>query len=211
MIGYYDMVEDYLSGSLSKEERQSMEIAMSHDPDLAALVQHYDSVRQVSNRLLDIDMRKTIDSLKTKERPNNSFSGTKPRWSWLLAAAAITVLLVSAYFMRDYQQKQTSIDRALAVYVKPADEESTTRSRGGSSTSDFEKGKNYFALRNYDLAIITLEQALRSTDERDTLLYWLGSAYLEQGDLSKALHTWGQSDHPAAQASISNIESIITQ
>lgn len=200
MTKYLDQIEAYKQKTLPPDQVAELERAMSEDPDLQLLVDHYDVAKGISRDLLDVDMRATLGRLQQAELAPPKRSIVR----LLLASAAVAVLLVSAWVL--FTQSATS-KKADQIYADTSLQPATMTAKHRGVVVD-KTGYDYLNLNQYDEAIEAFEQDLsREGIDQNQTYYALAYTCAVKGDLNAALRYASKSDLQQAR----KLESIITQ
>lgn len=104
MDNYFDHIEDFISGQLSKENRQSFETEMAINEQLEFAVKEHQLLYDVQDVLIEEDIQSSIDKVRSEmsDTKLTSQSDHEAKRIWLKPlsiAASVAILLGLGYFV----------------------------------------------------------------------------------------------------------------
>lgn len=182
MDDIYNQIEKYLSGMLSKVEKEAFENKMKEDKDLSSEVDLFRDMmgglrlrnnKNLKNRLNEIHEQEVGTS--SKVRPI--------RWKQWLAAAAILLLLVTAYFV--LRPGSPSPDLIYASHFEPYEPDWT--SRGDAPALSLQQVKQLYENKQYENLLLLLDEStLQKGPDNVKITMLKGIAQLETNQYQAA-------------------------
>jgi Tetratricopeptide repeat len=181
-------IELYLQQQLNEEQQKAFTQKLATD---AAWQEKVQEVKQLLLAVEEATLKQKINELHTnfsnRQRQDENTALIRPllssqrnRW---LAAAAVLLLLVTSVFV--FLLRPTEDEQLYSSYYK-ADPGLIT-SMGISDNYVFQKAMVDYKNGQYQQAIEAWQSLEQSSKGNDTLLYFLGSAHLANGDLTQAI------------------------
>jgi len=184
------MIEKYLGGMMEGPERQAFDQRIKSDPEFQQWVAQMESMvsgikyagrKEMANRLAELEA--TLPEVELEE--TNPVVELKPRKyrHWAAVAAGLAVVLISSLFLLNYNSGQTDQD-LFSAYYEPY---SGDLSRSGTEDLNDKRERAYYAygLGQYEVAIPLFEEII-GQEPSSKLRFYLGNAYLSQGEGLKA-------------------------
>ncbi|MEM9917931.1 MAG: tetratricopeptide repeat protein [Bacteroidota bacterium] len=183
-----NQIEAYLMDALNEQERLDFESRMARDSQLAKEVRRrkkmiegveYFGAERLKDRL------KTIHSEVIGSDADAVVAPPKGRFKalYLLAAAAVVLLLLSLWFL--LPGKQLPPAEIYAANFEAYDMQSAVRSTTGDPLPD--QAKTQYTSGEYETALATLLTLLDQDANNVTYLLGAGNCYLQLGQAAKAL------------------------
>lgn len=180
----FEEIEQYLTGKMASDEKAAFEERIASNFSLRKEVDAYkmliDGVQEKALRDQLDAFHREVDSVDPAvKRPIRRLSGIQ-RYS--IAASIIVVLGIGFWLIRN----QTSADQRLfKEYFQPDPGLMTPMST--SFNYEFYRGMVDYKQGKYSSAIERWEVLRKQKPENDTLRYYLGVAWLAEGDASQAI------------------------
>lgn len=181
----FELIEKYLMGRMSTEEKVAFEDRLNHEPDLrtekesmAEMILGVESLH-LKNKLKD---RKIGDQKKSQ----NKVVDLKPKSAFSFQKLAIAASIAAVFFCGWWFMKPTmNSDDQLFAQAFSVDQGLPTP-MSESTNYSFYDGMVEYKMENYDKAI---EQWTSSSESigKDTLGYYLGMAYMNQNKNTAAI------------------------
>ncbi len=112
MDNYFDHLDDYIDGRLSKEDKALFESEISVNDQLAFAVKEYQLLQDTQGVLVEDDIQASIDEVRSElhQHQNNSREDTSAKQFWLrpVGIAASVVLLLGLGYMLMQGLNQTA-------------------------------------------------------------------------------------------------------
>jgi len=185
----FESIENYLNNNLSLDEKIAFEKLIQKAPSLA------NKIEEVKQLLLGIEsavLKNNLDNFHEELHPvrkiqSETFDASEsPKKSKNMAifysiAAAIIIIFGIFWFMKDAK----SPEKLFAKYFTPDPGLPTVM----STTSDysFYEGMVDYKRKEYNVAIEKWKKLIPEKQNNDTLDYFLGVAYLAEGDAETSL------------------------
>jgi len=196
-INDIQLIEKFLEGKMSDEEKKEFEKKLNVDKSLNAMMTDMNLlVEGIKMSAAQSSKEEKSDRLKFFNEINdiekNAFEISSPaakivpmyRRPWVLSAAASVILLVTVtfYFMRE----QTPINEKLyTAYFEPFDSPGSGLTRGNSEVTLKTEAYEAYDNGNYKVAAQLFEQIIKEKEDPIAQLC-LGNSYLAQNDFPKA-------------------------
>ncbi len=185
----FERIENYLNNEITADEKLAFEKAIQEDPSFAKKV---DEVKQLLLGIEAAALKNDLDSFHEEIHPvrklhtaplhvNKSSKNSKNMVLVYSIAAAIVVVLGIFWFMKD----SNTPDKLFAKHFTPDPGLPTVMST--TSEYDFYEGMVDYKRKKYDVAIEKWKKLLPEKQNNDTLDYFLGVAYLAEGDAETSL------------------------
>jgi len=169
---YFERIEEYLEGDMSREERERFEQDLKSNPLLAEEFELYQSIGkginehyaadELKHKLKNLD--EELDRGDTKKPPIPLYP-----YRWLAAAAVVIVLMISGIVI--YQTYYaTSLDKIALHYWE--EDRGLPVLMGSQNTLD--NAMNLYKEKRYDESLRELEHLLANHSGSDTLNYYAG-------------------------------------
>ncbi|GLR16579.1 hypothetical protein [Portibacter lacus] len=194
-MDWYEYIDDYMKGDLDENLRYEMESAIQKDAELKSAIDNYDDAKTLSEGLLELDIMESIDSLEANATETNKISrndkSSKSKFPIWLKILIPFFIIVGFFIIRYVQKEKKEAERQelfASLYVRPIDDE-ILKGIDRTLMNNFQKGKYYFSLNEFEKAEDKLLLFLDRTSNEDSLSlgnYWLGHVYLNMGEWEKA-------------------------
>ncbi|RYY51981.1 MAG: tetratricopeptide repeat protein [Chitinophagaceae bacterium] len=181
-----ERIERYLTGQMDAPEKEGFESELAAQPVLRAQTGEVKllitGIREVS---VAEKMKQFHDEMNSTEKTVPRIGGMK---RWLVAASVIAVVGIGMWFALGRNSREDNT--YLAYYEK---DPGLLSAMGSTSDNyDFDRAMIDYKNGNNPAAIKTWETQVKQSPANDTLNYFLGSAYLAEGNTSKALEYFNQ-------------------
>ena len=171
-----DLFDRYLKNQMGPEEKQGFENTLAHDPEWLSEFEEHKALRE----LIQLgNMKFQLDQIDRKLSSSGSKRRTVP---WRYAAAAVILLLLGFGGYQMFLQPK-EIDLYSAFY-NPDPGLPTTM--GGEGQTLFSEAMIDFKLGDYRAALSRM-QRINERVLGDTLLFYLGQAYLGDKQYERAV------------------------
>ena len=174
----YQLIEDYLSGTLDKEEHTAIEERITQDNSFAKEIELH---RSIQNALSDRDVLELeeilikIRNTSKKDTQGGRIISLKRRRSILGAVAAILLLIVATYFIWD---KKT--DAPLADVFEPYPFYLANRSLDNEAAQQqLNQAAQSYEAEEFELALPVFESLLEQSPENMALQFYKAYCELE--------------------------------
>lgn len=185
---FFELLEDYLNGKLSKEEKKAFEKRLNADPNLKKELEKHKLLHEVIADFDTIDFRKKIQEIEK----DVSFKQNKKRNKWLLPIAASLVILIGIGMI--WTIYEPSEDNLFDEYYSPYPVEDIRR---GSQGQIPHQVLNDYLSKKYDEIISDFELLVRKYPKNDSIKMYLGTSYLEENRTQEALSVFKTIDDNA--------------
>lgn len=187
---YYEMIHDYLDGSLNPSEKEAFEAAMEKDEMLRNEVNLH---REVDAALAETDILRLRSKLKKMHvkasAPDNGgrILRLKPRQAIAAVAAVALLLVASAWIFTLMNQTSLSSEEIYDMYYQPDDAVMVMR----SGTSGSEEAMLMEALRKYERNDFEGALKLLKKDNSNLMVhFYSGLAYMEIEHFNEAIRSF---------------------
>jgi len=194
MKNYLELIEKFHNDELSKEELRKFESELQSNPEFK---KEFDLYGEINDSILEddvIELRKQLNSIQrmsTSDLHNNRIRKLQSN-KWYLAAAIVTIVIIIGTFLLSIISDSYSNEELFKKYYEPEDAVLITRSGNSDSDFDLTKALQQFEQENYKEAI----PLLNKIDNNVLSRFYLGIAYIETNDFSKAIKEFkGLIDH----------------
>lgn len=176
----HNEIEAYLNGRLTPEEELLFKKKMDANPEMAKEVQEHKNAMEVTDVLVQDELKSRLKELQKQREVKNVFSLRK--YALPLAAAIILGLLAFSWiFIRGNFSDRGLVASNFEIY-------SGTGVRGGSTEVD--AGIKAYNSRDYPGAINYLEGISQGDPLYSTAQFYLGNIYLENDLNLKAIRAF---------------------
>ena len=194
MKNYLELIEKFHNGELSNEELEKFKIKLRSNPEFK---KDFDLYKEINNAILEddvIELRNQVNSIQGSSINDTQKNRIRKLYSnkWYLAAAVITIVIIIGTFLISIISDTYSNEELFKKYYEPEDAVLITRSGNSDSDLDLTKALQQFEQQNYKEAI----PLLKKIDNNVLSRFYLGIAYIETNDFSKAINEFkGVIDH----------------
>ncbi len=194
MKNYLELIEKFHNGELSNEELKKFESELQSNPEFK---KEFDLYTEINDSILEddvIELRKQLNSIQGSSINNAQKNRIRELYSnkWYLAAAVVTIVIIIGTFLISIMSDTYSNEELFKKYYEPEDAVLITRSGNSNSDLDLTKALQQFEQENYKEAI----PLLKKIDNNVLSGFYLGIAYIETNDFSKAIKEFkGVIDH----------------
>jgi len=178
------LIQDYLDGSLSKEDKQLFDLKIK-EKNFSEAVMFYKAVvggiEEFHREEFKNELKQHLVKTNPKTKKNRSL-----REYWPLAAAVVIIIAVGFLYMLLHTETSVT-EKIFLSYYKPFPIEVSTR--GKPVTHEFTGFEKYNS-HDYKEAAVLFEELISrndSTVNRPLLYLLLGNSYLNTGDIAKAM------------------------
>ena len=193
---FFEKIQDYLDGLLSKKERAGFEQQLKIDQELADEVALYKSVQ---TRLSDKKIQTFREKLKQVKAEQEQPPKVRSLRFILTIAAGVTLLLVAAFWL--LRPTAPTAQELLSAHLKNLDPNSivppfSNRNPGDSTASEgqFDQARNLFKNGQYVIALDTMQ--LVPAEQRNNAYYYeLGVLFLLNQQATSAITALQQMDN----------------
>lgn len=179
----FERIEGYILGLMTDEEKKSFEAELNLDPKLRANVEDIKVLLQeVELASLKDSMEEFHAELKTST-PVVPIISKKP-FVWKPLGVAASLLFLLAITLWVFLGNTTENEKLYRAYYQP--DPGMVTAMGLQSNYEFDRGMVDYKTGDYPAAIERWEKLLAEKPDNDTLNYFLGSAYLAEGNPDQA-------------------------
>jgi len=204
MEDYFEHIDDYMEGKLSSDQHALFKKEIVKNSSLKEAVSNYHDAKKLSEGFLEADIMETLSSIEFQEKEPSAKTKTPSQFKWLKILGMLLVLFLIGLKIGKNIKSKTNKEEILASYIKPIDMDAT-KSIDTVGMNSFEKGKYFFALNKFQESEEWLTLYLSNEKNEKALsrgFYWLGSAHLEQWEVSEAKEAWSKSDEENANKNL---------
>lgn len=180
-----EIMDAFLQGHLSKEERRAFEERLEQDPEFRNTFEWH---QKMSNAIQEIEFRQTLDKLQSSALQKKE--AKIKSWRPLLSIAASIVLLIGLFWVIQLNKKSSFQKQLAQVELDPG----LPTLLGTTGEVAFGEGMTAYKLQDFEVAKTYWSPLLLANPANDTLLF-----YLAQVDL-------GTGQNKAAQEKLEQIE-----
>lgn len=180
-----EIMDAFLQGHLSKEERRAFEERLAQDPEFRNTFEWH---QKMSNAIQEIEFRQTLDKLQSSALQKKE--AKIKSWRPLLSIAASIVLLIGLFWVIQLNKKSSFQKQLAQVELDPG----LPTLLGTTGEVAFGEGMTAYKLQDFEAAKTYWSPLLLANPSNDTLLF-----YLAQVDL-------GTGQNKAAQEKLEQIE-----
>lgn len=179
----FDLIEQYLSGTLSPEEKGRFEKRLQEDPEWAEKLREMQLLvmgigeEDLKNKLQSFHEQMIAGTVERKQAPVRSLSR-----KWLAAASVLLIATLATWWLTGRKDPQETL---FTHYYSPDPGLPTTMSVAGNY--QFDKGMVAYKARDYKDALAAWAEMARSEKANDTLNYFLGMTQLALRENEEAL------------------------
>jgi tetratricopeptide (TPR) repeat protein len=181
----FEEIEQYLTGRMKSEERAAFEKRLASDASLKKEVETY---KFLIDGVQEKALREEMETFHREVEQKNSASNPPVRrlggFARVALAASVIVLFGIGFWM--IRSQVSSDTRLFNEHFLPDPGLMTPMST--TSNYEFFRGMVDYKQEKYKAAILRWESLLKQKPENDTLTYYLGVAWLAEGDASKAIY-----------------------
>jgi len=179
----FSSIEQYLLDETSAEQKLAFENKMSRDILLTSKVQE---VKLLLAGIEKASLKERLESyhagIEKKQVQNNQGKTIPLRKKWLVAASVALLVAVSVWL---YSSQGNKYEKLYATYFKP--DPGLMSAMGIGDNYLFNKAMLDYKTGNYKKAIDEWSKLKTSTDQNDTLNYFLGAAQQADGNNAAAI------------------------
>ncbi|MGB3344662.1 MAG: tetratricopeptide repeat protein [Aequorivita sp.] len=170
-------IDQYLLGHLEGDELRSFKKRLEQDPEFSKTVAEQ---RLLIEGIGEFHLKKQLDRYHSQMELENV--NKKPLAIWLAIAASVVILIgISFWAISD---TETAAQKVFAKNFQPDPGLPTTM--GATSDYEFYSGMVSYKRKEYSDAIALWESLYSANPKNDTLIYFLGVAYLAEGNNEQA-------------------------
>lgn len=181
------LIDRYLSGEMTKEERDNFESSLKNNPGLAGEVQIHRKAHEALNQY--------VPGLKARLREEGIQILAKRRKMLLISAGALLLAAcLAGWFLVQKMQTATpppppQNKEPIALFEENYERVNVSAQLGDAAEGKWEEARKYYQQGNCEMAIPLLQTfgADSAFSARPTALLLLGSCYLETGRPAAAL------------------------
>lgn len=172
--------ESVLLNQMDAKEKVVFNDKLNSDPELK---KQFEEFKELFIAIEEEGLRNSMDTFHNNlEGESGTTPGTTHKFRWYRIAASIAILLsVGLWFFN----KQSPNDKLFKRYYSVDPGLPTVM--GNNDNYAFYEAMVDYKQGNYDVAINKWEKLLLTNQDSDTLNYFLGSAYLANGNTDKAI------------------------
>ncbi|WP_435624323.1 tetratricopeptide repeat protein [Flagellimonas sp.] len=185
---FFDLLEDYLNGNLSKDEKLSFEEKLNADPSLKNELEKHKLLHEAMADFDAIDFRKRIQEVER----GFSVEQKKKRNKWLLRIAASLIIIAGVGIV--WTINESSEDNLFKENYAPYPVEDVQR---GSQEKIPPQVLNDYSSGKYGEIVSVLELLVQKYPEDDRIKMYLGTTYLEENRTQEALSVFKTVDDRA--------------
>ena len=178
----FELIETCLNGQPDPNQLKLFQEKIALDPNFASSVEE---IRDLQIGIERAALANKLDSFHigigtpAKKVPTRSISSS---WVWGIAASFFLLLTVGIWWILGQKSPEEKLFQA---YFKP--DPGLVTAMDSESDYEFDRAMVDYKLGSYNEAIIRWEKLQASNPQSDTLIYFLGAAYLASGEEGKAL------------------------
>lgn len=219
MDNWHEHINDYMDGTLVGEDLTAFEGEIKVNASLRAAISNYQDAKSISEGLLEVDMKETLDRLQNSAAETQNHSSDITYRSHdsdshsqlvkskggssifnlrtLVASAAVIVgVVIAGWWMMTVLEDAQRKEYVQAQIPKLRDDDAT-KSVDTVGMSPFEKGKHFYSLNNYPESIKWLKLTVEGDGGEELKsegYFWLGHAYIRVWRVDEARKAWEMSD-----------------
>jgi len=192
-----EIIEKYLDGSLSDEERVAVEARADSDPEFRKLIEMH---REVNKSIADNDLyelHKKIEAVTAEDAYQNwRRTGTWHGFRYYLLRIGALVLLVtgSAIIMRYAFNTHSPEERLLNRYYIPYDADVVSRS--AQATGEFDNAMLSYSRKEYETAFSVFSVIVEDDPENYLAWFFRGLSCMELNDFENAARSFTSIPEP---------------
>lgn len=167
-----EIMDAYLQGHLSKEERRVFKERLAQDPEFRNTFEWH---QKMGNAIQEIEFRQTLDKLQSSalQKKDAKIKSWKP----LLSIAASIVFLIGLFWVIHLNQAPSFQKQLAQVELEPG----LPTLLGTTEQVAFGEGMNAYKLQDYEVANTYWSPLLIANPSNDTLLFYLAQVDLGTG------------------------------
>lgn len=170
-LKHLELIEAYLEGNLSEEEKVDFEVRLLVDKDLEEEVELYKKIVGGFQDIRSENIRKKLQAIDDDIDSNNHKPSTKFYW-W--AGLAACLIFVQIYLNNSRPNIPLPPEEGLPVLM------------GENDNIAFQNSMQLFKSGNYKLSIANFNKQLLIKPSNDTLLFYLGYSEIMEKEYNKA-------------------------
>lgn len=179
------LIENYLSGNMSEEEKRAFEKRISKEPELKKQVGDYTllfkAIELKGMKDLLQDAKEELDQADDEAILPSKSKKLHFNGNWLLAASFLLLVgLGVGWFLNRPSLNERLYD---SYFYKDIGLPTTM---GATKNLEFTEAMTQYKLGNYEEAISVWKDLLRNSPQNDTLNYFVGAAHLVKKDINGA-------------------------
>ncbi|MBK8501704.1 MAG: hypothetical protein IPL46_05570 [Saprospiraceae bacterium] len=185
-----DLIEQYLNNELSESERQEVENQLATDHSLSNEFDRRHTAHKMIDFMVSENLRQQLKDLEAEETKVVPLASRSRRMYALAIAACVIILMGAFFFIIPSDQNLSSTQLALNLYETPV----FTMRGTDAQTIDANVALGIEALtnKNYDQAIVTLEQVTSGNAFYIMAKYYLGHANFLKHNFQAALNNFAE-------------------
>ncbi|MEM9075565.1 MAG: tetratricopeptide repeat protein [Bacteroidota bacterium] len=185
---FFELLEDYLNGKLSKEEKIAFDKKLNADPNLKKELEKHKLLHEAMADFDAIDFRKRIQEVEK----DVSFKQNKKRnQGFFRIAASLAILIGLGIIWTTYEPSR---DNLFEEYYSAYPMEDIKR---GSQEQIPQQVLNDYSSKKYGEVISYFELLVQKYPEDDIIKMYLGTSYLEENRTKEALSVFKTIDDNA--------------
>lgn len=178
----FERIEHYILGTLTQPETERFEQDLE---DSEALSLQYKEVKSLLSGIEEASLREELERFHGEMDSSENKGARDARisiWRWLVAAVVSLCIGAGVWLLLSQEEKHVTL------YAEFYQEDPGLITAMSSEASyDFDRGMVDYKIGNYREAIARWELLKEARPENDTLLYFIGSAFLAQGSAEPAI------------------------
>jgi TolA-binding protein len=176
-LKHLELIEAYLEGNLSEEEKVDFEVRLLVDKELEEEFELYKKIVGSFKDIQSENIRKQLQAIDEELDNRNNSSTNKFYWWAGIAAVLLGVLFIhNLYFpSNNFNKDFIPAEAGLPVLMST------------NSNLEFDNAMSQFKYGNYNLASKEFSIALKKNPTNDTTLYFLSISFLQNGDYKESI------------------------
>jgi hypothetical protein len=173
-LKHLELIEAYLEGNLSEEEKVDFEVRLLVDKDLE---EEFELYKKIVGSFKDIQSKNIRQKLQAidEELDNRNNSSTNKFYWW--AGMAVSLIFLQIFLYKSNSTIPLPLEEGLPVLM------------GENNNVEFQNAMQLFKAGKYDASVNRFNRLINSNQDNDTLNYFLGYAELNvQQYLSAKTH-----------------------
>lgn len=179
-----DIIENYLAGTLSVEDKQEVEARMLTDQEFAQRVEILKSLPHLVDES-SLDFRNELEGIYQEYQQKQKPSRTLPPRTYWIAASLALLLSVIGLLIWLLPTSLTSQEIYAANFTMPAD--NITVRNDQSVASALQSAMEAYNVQDYTTAITHFEDFLQGESAHVPALFYSGVSYLALAEVGKAI------------------------
>jgi tetratricopeptide (TPR) repeat protein len=176
-LKHLELIEAYLEGNLSEEEKVDFEVRLLVDKDLEEEFELYKKIVGGFKDIQTENIRQKLQAIDDEIDSNSHKPSTKFYW-W----AGIAAVLLGVLFIHNFYSPSNKFSKDLIPT-----EEGLPVLMSTNSNLVFDNAMSQFKYGNYNLASKEFSIALKKNPTNDTTLYFLSISFLQNGDYKESI------------------------